>query len=391
MTNSKDVVVTGVSDGGVMTTGSDLTGDLTQVEWSSTINQHLNTLQFEGCGWYTMDWGQCALSPMVQDLIAGAMQDNGIIYSTPALPPVGDGTYWVQQWSGDGSLVLVLPPNDTWVKLVPIYGPPDSPPVIISENRFVPGIRLIYGAGNTGLASQWKNGFQPGGGIPVSEQVPSFNRVEVVFTPKWQADYTGGYMLAVATGQSSTATDLFGLFYDNSTGAFSWTKLASLPEAMSSASSFDGSSVLLGANSGNSYIYNTSSQNLVPVAMPVWSDADFAHGFITFITFDSLGETYAIYNGRYDINQTDYNFGVVLKLGSAGWQPISLGQLPAARIFGLAAHPSDGRLFAATEWGVYSMTAQGWMSASTGLPAQPRSADLRILRSSASVALYLGT
>jgi hypothetical protein len=328
------------SDGGVI-----VTSDLGKT-FTSDFNELLNNLQFQGQP-TRMFPGSTSASYQAAGLIAGGLQDNGVVFAR-----AGSGDPWHELIGGDGMCA-----------------------------QFIATGQVIYTSNDDGLArySHAKDGtVTTGAVIPVTVTKPGGPGaaglqpliVQLVNAPKWH-NPAGELMY----GLGATAADLYGLFAHSNGTDLHWEYLTTAPggagttiEAMGSAT---GSAITIGTSEGRLFGHNMESgfnveQRMLQRAAPA--------GTITRIVVVSDELQLAVHNVG--------ALGYVLRSDGRGWRPL-IGGLPTDTFYSLELDwtVSPALLFAATDRAVYVSRDLGitWRRASLGLPKRPHCADLRFV------------
>jgi hypothetical protein len=341
------------SDGGVAVT-RDLCATFT-----SAINRHLPNLQFQSYpGQSGGTNGASGVSPHTPHLLLGALQDNGLVYSSFA----GNAQRpWKKIIGGDGIVSLVCE-NDRF-----LYWSNTDPP--------------------TARIAKW-NGSQPEAAVQVpvrtaSPSLPSGRFLsnpfgEPVLRPSFRRAGTSQRMVAVAAGDASgTAGELWGLFVDDDGGNGTWDFLAALNPAVSGSvtamASDDGRTVLVGTSSGLIFTLDTASGVLTPMTVDPAVAASVGRAYqFCFLAGGAAVARFA---------------GVLLRLDPSTntWAAVPGNGLPnnEAGFFFMAVDSSrtPNILYAATDFGVHASwdAAANWLPVGQGLPLRCHPATMRFV------------
>jgi hypothetical protein len=341
------------SDGGVASASG-----LPTPTYESDWNRELFNLQFY----------QGAASASSNGLVAGAAQDNGVLYASLPGP-------WqhVTDCSCDGVGSLFVTPTS----------PPPGLDLFIEEEAAFP---TYYPFTSVGAL----NGFIPYNAqtaIPVSP--PSTNAVTggvaapVRFPGGW-ASPSGDAMVGVSAWQSS----VFGLFASSNGSSVYWLPLGQIgggQNASAVAPTYNGGSVFVGTDTGNTYRLDapyTSPALLLAVNQPAVGNPAVAGLYAFFSTV-----AYAAYNVS--------GSGYVMYWDGTSWNSVGTAVLPHNLPFQSIMAKDLNTLYVASTIAVYDSYDAGnsWSSASIGLPANiTTTTDLHLVTEpSATTYLYLAT
>jgi hypothetical protein len=352
------------SDGGVA-----VTRDLCQ-SWDSSINRQLPNFQF----W----WGGASI--VTPGLVAGALQDNGIVYA------------------GAG------PNSDSWQRI----GPEEDGllALMLYTDTLLWYTDSVFQAVQ---ASQWNgNGFNPNATVGVRKKKPNtpplpqlYARnqtfVDPVFHPAaWRTAGVNQRMFAVAIySPSAPRQDVWGYFSndDGTNGVWDYVATIALDpndagDAVSTIGCDNGSTAYVGTNQGRIYVLDIASA----VNTPPGTQAKMGIGPTGWPAgpvqqFSSLpgGSVFARY------------LNAILRLGLAGWEQLGTNSgLPndEGSFYGMAVDSMTDTLFIATDFGVWASCDLGdhWLSVSRGLPRHVQSRKLGYARDATGARyLYLTT
>ena len=336
-------------DGGIV-----VSQDMGQT-YHSQFNRPLNNLQFYGGARATLlgsQAGSLTASSRYPGLLAGGTQDNGNVYRRPdtrrkGVPRRAD-TPWIRQMGGDGDL-----------------------------NRFVDplGVLLNFNNGQVTLGmaiwDEAKNRFPDGRGqvIPADDNASGVapTAVEVIQKPAFTKN---GQRMYACVGSTSEGF-IHGLFAADPAGDrpdardVKLLRLGSVGSVVTAIASIDGSTLMIGTDTGRILSFDSASGGVTQYALP-----DMADGVVSRIEVfpaPPLGalpdNAFALVGGR------------ILRFNGLFWATTT-----GTNWTTFAWDSPSGRLFAATDGDVFVSNDRGitWIDASVGLPVRPHCADLRI-------------
>jgi hypothetical protein len=351
------------SDGGFV-----FTKDLCRT-FSSLVNSTLPNLQFQSYPAKQFS-GASGASLSTPGLVAGPLQDNGVVYSFQS---AGAQTPWDQIIDGDGFVAV-----------------------------FLKGDLLLYWSGRDLIArvAKWSGvAFGPVTPVVVRTASPSvvagstFSNpsAEPVFRPGFRNIGTKQLMIAVAAYNTNPPfQDLWGLFADDDGGNPVWDFLATTPlktgDTITAAASEDGSTVLAGTFNGEIFTLETGSRKIRSLPLP--STVGAPSGPVYQLAFLGGGSAMARYaNG---LLRLDPASGTWVTIGGNGF-PSSEGDL---LFMAVDAGRSPNVLYLGTDFGVHASWDGGenWLPVSQGLPARSHCSTLRCVTEPAGKRrLYLFT
>jgi hypothetical protein len=311
------------------------------------------------------------------DFMATGLQDNANVYC--ALNPASGVNSWVDLGQGgDGGWVALLATGQ-----------------LIAANKGGTGEFFIP-------RKDAPHSFLKGGAIPVrdmhGDDVHGLNgafAIEPVLNPTFQ-NLTGQNIYAVARGQRTTELgpnlgllNVYGAFANADGSDLHWEQLGSCTSNISGdavnalATLDDGSSVLVGMNSGFIFLLTPVAGGLVAGRKLSISLPQAMQGGIYRIVFVSTTLAFAIFDGG--------DAGHILRFDGAAWSLRDTG-LPGSTLFGLS-RDSYGRTYTCTDDKVWVSLNDGesWADASMGLPRRSHCADIRFDFTQPNPQLYLST
>lgn len=339
------------SDGGIAASH-----DLGQT-YHSHFNRPLNNLQFYGGARATKIGnygGSLTASSRYPGLLAGGLQDNGNVYRCPdahrdpATPRQAD-TPWIRQVGGDGDI-----------------------------NRFIDGLGVLVNFDNTNtalgvavwdeVAKRFPTG--PGAVIPADGDAAGVAPTAVDLIPA-PAFRRAGQLMYACVGSSADGI-VHGLFAADPSSErpeardIHLARLGVVGGIVTAIGSTDGTTLMVGTDSGKIVALDTASGAVSPYALPDVVGADIVSRIEVFPspTLGALPDNaYALVGGR------------ILRFNGLFWAVTTGSDWTA-----FAYDPPSERLFAATDGDVFVSDDRGhtWLDASAGLPARPHCTDLRI-------------
>ena len=328
------------------------------VNYHSEFNRPLNNLQFYGGSRPTIRTnygGTFTASSRYPGLLAGGLQDNGNVYRCPdrnrdavAVPRQAD-TPWLRHFGGDGDI-----------------------------NRFVDALGALVNSNNTSMSlglTLWdeKVGRFPSGPGQVITADDSAagvvaTAVEVVALPAFRKD---GKLVFAATGSGDSGV-VHGLVADDpaqdrpDARNAKLIKLGSVGNIITAIASRDGSSMMVGTDSGRIVSFDSASGTVTPFALP-----DVATGIVYRIEIFPT----PILAGALPDNAFALVGGRILYFNGLFWSTTTGTDWET-----FAYDIESGRIFGATDGDVFVSNDKGktWLDASAGLPARPHCSDMRI-------------
>jgi hypothetical protein len=340
-----------------------LTKDLART-FFSLVNSTLPNLQFQSypahpylAPFTSASNGASGASLNTPGLVAGPLQDNGVVYSFQL---AGTQTLWQVITSDDDGLLGVFLKGDLL-----LYWNNDRPTARVAKSlgaQFGPEVEVAVRTPSrrVGAGSIFSNPF-----------------AEPVFRPAFRKPGTNQLMIAVAAYDANNAPfqDLWGLFSDDDGGNPVWDFLASptlIPgDSITAAACDDGHTVLAGTQTGQIFTLDTGTG--VIRQMPFGPCVSVPFGQVYQLAL--LGGSSAI---------ARYQSGLLrLDPASGNWVGIGGNGLPSTEgaLFFMAV--DTGRnpaiLYLATDFGVHASWDAGanWLPVSQGLPVRSHPATLR--------------
>lgn len=341
------------SDGGVI-----YTRDLCAT-FVSAINRRLAVIQFQSYpanpGGFS---GASGVSPHTPGLAAGALQDNGLVFTSRAGGPQRP---WSRMIGGDG-FVAVLLENDN---------------LLHWSNTASPTARIARwnGAGLDAVVEVLVRNPSPtlARGQPLSSPLG-----EPVFRPTFKRPNTNQLMYAVAACDGAgTAGEIWGLFADANGSNAVWDFLASINPLLNgpvtAIASDDGATVLVGTASGLIFSYDSASGALNANAI----DPAIAAPGGQVYQFSFLGGRVAFARFQAGLLRFDPQRNFWTAVGGNGL-PTSEGSL---QFMAVDAGRTPRILYTATDYAVHATWDAGgnWLPVSRGLPVRAHPATLRFL------------
>lgn len=354
------------SDGGLI-----ISSDLAAT-FASPINRSLPNLQFQSYpGQSGGTNGASGVSPHTPRLAVGALQDNGVVYSSAAGGVQGP---WRRIVGGDGIVSLVLEHDQL------LYWFNSDPP--------------------TARIAKW-SGTQPEAAVEVpvrtaSPTLPAGRFLsnpfgEPVLRPAFRRPGTQQRMFAMAACDAlGTAGELWGLYADDDGGNAGWDFIAALnlplDGSVSAMASDDGSTLLVGTTNGLIFSCDVATGTLRPMRIdpalagtlgavyqlaPLPGGAAAARFTGRLLRYDSTGATWTAVPGN----------GLPTDEGSFYFIAVDGARQPSI-------------LYAATDFSVHASWDFGanWLPVGTGLPIRCHPATLRFVAQPDGVRiLYLFT
>jgi hypothetical protein len=357
------------SDGGVVRTDN-LAG-----KFVASYNKELLNLQFASVP-ERVFYGSTSASPSAPGMVAGGLQDNGVVYAVPRATP------WRSVQGGDGALAMFIAPGQ-------LVSSNQEGPAGISRSQSAltlsdPSTIPIKRSGNR----RDTNGLPDPVAERVQDGVPELIK-------------SGQRMYAVG-GNGQPPQTLYGLFANPDGGNAAWRKLVDLPGSPAahiwSVASQTGATVFVGTatntdKKGNvtaAAVYRVDAGQSPASALPpvptFSGGASDPNGIVSRIVLPTGQQPTVAYNA--------YPQGVVLTATGSGastsWS-VATG-LPGSQVFGLAVDPL-GNVYAATDDQVFISRdgAQSFTSVSDGLPRRPHSSHLFTSQHHTGVTLYMST
>jgi hypothetical protein len=337
------------SDGGVI-----YTRDLCAT-FVSAINRRLSVLQFESYpanpGGFA---GSSGVSPHTPGLVAGALKDNGLVFTSRDRP-------WTSIIGGDGFVSVLLEHDNL------LHWSNDDPP--------------------SARIAKW-NGAGLDAVVPVLVRTPSSTLAqgqallspvgEPVFRPTFKRPGTNQPMYAVAACDAAgTAGELWGLFADPDGGNPVWDFLAPINAVLNGSvtaiASDDGATVLVGTARGRIFSYDSPSGALTADTI----DPAIAAAVGQVYQFSFLGGGVALARCQVGLLRFDPPRNLWTAVGGNGL-PINEGTLQFTAV-------DTGRtpriLYAATDYAVHATWDAGdnWLPVSRGLPVRAHLSTLRFV------------
>jgi len=208
--------------------------------------------------------------------------------------------------------------------------------------------------------------------------------LEAVTTPAFK-NGDGELMYAVAS--PSGTLDVYGVFAKSDGSDLHAELIGSAPagpkpDSVSALGSFDGTSVLIGTDSGRA-LQVTASRNGPVNAMAVTVAPNVPAGHMTRILTLSSSLAFANYNRN--------GFGSIVRFAGQSWVRADNG-LSGKACYALAGK-DPSMIFTGTDDGVFLSRDQGqsWAAASAGLPRNPSCSDMRIGTTPSGDVIYLST
>lgn len=351
------------SDGGVVRTG-DL-GD----NFDSTMNSPLADLAFQTTPAHTSGFdGSFAASPMAPGVVAGGLQDLGVIWGQIAAE-----TPWKQLGGGDGLRCAFLRSGQL---LWTTNGHP-APQISEWKGGAFGDTKPVPVAGVKGSPAGLRDP------IPAGPSHDYRNTLLAGVPRPSHRDGANNLMQAIG----AVSADVYGLFSNDAGGDAHWIYLASAPidpdkYRISSLSTFHGDNVYVGTTDGRIFALDASQGGVLELTVNTRTDDQ--HPITHISSYDGAGSAYAIHDTQ------------LLRLNNLQWNP--LGGLPSETLFSVTVDVDSGQathpVFVSTDARVYSSRDGGttWKVASIGLPERPQCGDLSIGPSmSGSRALYVAT
>jgi hypothetical protein len=354
------------SDGGIIFTKN------LGATFVSSINQHLPNLQFQSYpGQSGGSNGASGVSPHNPGLMAGSLQDNGVVFSFLA-----DGAQkpWKRIIGGDGIVSLVLE-NDR---------------LLFWSNTDPPNARIAKWNGSQ---------FDAPANVPVRSPSPSLPAGrflsnpfgEPVLRPAFKRAGTNQPMYAVAAFDASgTLGEIWGLFADPDGGNPVWDFLTSINSAVNGSAtalaSDDGRTVLIGTASGLIFSYDAPSGVLK--AMNIDPGIAAPEGQVFQFSFLNNGVAITRFVSallRFDPQRNSWTSveGNGLPSGEGSLQFMAVDSARTPNI-----------LYTGTDYGIHATWDAGanWLPVSRGLPVQCHPSTLRfVVDPDGSRHLYLFT
>ena len=321
------------------------------------------------------------VSPTVDGLVSGGLQDNGIKYLKTAATTY---TSWehIERFDGGTNVFLV---NG----------------ILICRD---------FNASSAFRFATWNastQAFDATVAIPIDVKVTDDPRMEVcarVVAPHFR-NSAGELMHAVsaavqdehAGGLAKGTNIVVGLFGNDALTKFHWSVIGTTPSAVTAIGSYSGDSVLLGLDDGSLVTLNVAgflshaTTFLSKATLPALPSGQF-------LQFELLSSTltFALFDGK--------RRGVMLVDGGFQWQTIPL---PVSDlIYSFAIDDHGATIYFATDTAVYEgaqialsdglhpvgfNTAYAWVDNSNGLPARMHATHLRLGRDVGTPYLYLAT
>jgi hypothetical protein len=349
------------SDGGIT-----FTRDLC-VTFVSIINRHLTNLQFQGYPPHSGGSpGASGVSPHSPGLMAGALQDNGLVFSFRAN---GGQKPWTTIEGGDGLVNLVLE-NDRfllWDDSDPILTAPTAP-------------------ANRSRTAKWKGTGLDALDVLVRTASPSvpagqtFNYpfAEPVLRPAFQRPGSNQPMYAVAAYDGSgTSGEIWGLFADSDGSNPSWDFLTAINPAVNgpakAVASADGRALLIGTASGRILSYDSPSGVLkaMNIDPAITAPAGQVYQFSLLnngVAMARFGTSLLRFEPQRDFWTTVEGNGLPNDEGPLQFMAVDTARTPNI-------------LYTATDFGVHASWDAGanWVPVSQGLPVRCHPSTLRFV------------
>lgn len=349
------------SDGG-LASASGITPNGTPT-FASYYNEHLWDLQF----YHT--------SPSFQtsDLVAGPLQDNGVVWSV--LP-----NWWAGLTGGDGAYTEFAGVGGPGS----VGGPPGGTDTLVWN--------IPPGSG----APQWQQSawdggsFAPNSTVPVADSNNPRDPAGLAGGPNWNVrapaySNTAGELMY---GVAGLGGNVYGLFADSDGKDLHWEGIGLIgaAENVNAVSSRDGNVVFVGTDQGNicqlTQPYSSSSPCVdFTIDQPKNGAIGSINGLLEF--FPSIG--FAAASGS--------PAGSVLTFSGQTWQ-VAGGGLPTSQPFVSIDGPDLGSVFVADQSQVFVTHDQGttWLTASDGLPRAAQADELHyVLQPDSNAYMYLST
>lgn len=359
------------TDGGVAVTRN------LGLSWNSSINSHLLDHQFQSSPTRYSAWGGWSGASLVTPgLVAGALQDNGVVYAGSGSNP----NCWQRIGKEEDGLLALMLPTDTLLWCT------DSDQ----------SVRAAQWNGNSFGKSEIVGVKTPKPNVPAISSIP-LPFVEPIFHPAaWRRPGLNQRMFAVAVySPSGPTSDVWGYFSDDDGTKGAWHYLttmvldpADVGDDLSNIGCDDGVTAYIGTHAGKIYLLDIPStvftypglQSKMSIGPGDWPSDPVQQ-------FSSLPGGLAF--ARYPNN--------ILRLANSRWEsiptnsglPVDEGNFYAMAVDRL----SRDIFFVATDFGVYATPDLGnhWVSVSQGLPRRAHPSTLRSVQYVAGHYLYLTT
>lgn len=335
------------TDGGVA-----FTRDLCAT-FDSSINKSLANLQFQSAPSRGFSNGASGASLMTPGLVAGALQDNGVVYSFV------DGTQrpWKRISEDEDGIVTVFLNNDLllWWRDSDLNAHVSK----WAGDHFEPEVTVTVRTPSPMVAK----------GSTLSSPI-----AEPVFHPTWKNPETKQRMCAIATYQSQ---ELWGLFADPDGKNPFWDFLVTVPlvrgESLSAAGCDDGFTVLAGTSNGNIYRLDVPSKTIFQTQFDPASSLP--AGQVYQFSFLGLGAAVARFaSGLLLFDPVRFLWTTI----GANGLPTNEGEL----YFTAVDNTTDpDTIYLATDYGVHASWDLGanWLPVSQGLPVHAHPSTLRFI------------
>ncbi len=356
--------------------GLTYTTDLGKSGFISGLNHLLPTLEFQGypkhvyAAPYSSSYdGASGASVETAGLLAGALQDNGVVFSFRL---GGETTSWQQVPAGGDGIVAVLLKSDQ----------------LLFWDNDDPNARVAKWQG-TGFGASTNVDVRAAGGGVAQGSVLASPFAEPVIRPVYRQTTSKQLLTAVAAYPTSgPSMPVWGLFADDGGDNPAWDYLGTVPaeatDSVTAIASDTGASVLIGTASGKIFQLDTPTGSVTAMEFddPSTAPKD------KVCQFAFAGQT----------SFARYPSALLRADPTSHWASVGANGLPtnegAYQFLAADTEAQRANLYLATDWGVHATWDDGanWLPVSQGLPRRSHPSTLRFVHLTAGTpTLYLFT